>query len=170
MSIDDNISYFVGIYGFMQLSMMDVGLVDPKGFPIKKKYNMTEQDAMFLYNWVSGKIKDVPQWQLRALGSETDKRVSKLISGHAVVNNFLLSIMLLREYVDNDAPKHYSLMLSPKINRIIEMLDEAVSDEEFDVNIKRTTARTANNLYRQMIGKPQLSDEIRDIVANKYRK
>ena len=29
-------SYFVGIFGFLQLSMQDVGLIDKQGLPIKK--------------------------------------------------------------------------------------------------------------------------------------
>ena len=103
------------------------------------------------------------------MARETDKRVSKLISDHKVVNNFLLALMLLREYVDEDGTKMEQLMLQPKINRLIEMIDGAISDDDFDVDIKRTTSRTANNIYRQFVGKCQLSDEVRD-AKNKFRK
>ena len=167
----DKTSYFVGIFGFMQLSMIDVGLLDQTGTPIKQKHpTLNEVDAVYIYNWLSDRLKDVNVGKLRELAKETDKRVSKLISEHKVVNNFLLSILLMREYLDNDAPKNEQLMLSPKVNRVIELLDSAITDEEFDVDIKRTTARTANNIYRQIAGKCQLSDEIRDLVADKYRR
>ena len=163
-------SYLVGVYGFLQLSMKDVGLLDTRGVPIKKKMNMNEQDGIAIYNWVADEIKSVPLHHLRELGKETDKRVSKLISDHTIVNNFLLAIMLLREYVDNDATRPEQLLLSPKINRLIELVDSAVSDDDFDANIKRTTARTANNIYRQMMGLPQLSDEVRDANIKFRRK
>lgn len=164
-------SYFVGIYGFMQLSMIDVGLLDNQGFPIKKKKpTQTEQDAIWLYNWVSDKLRELNTAQLRSLGAETDKRVQKLISDHSVVNNYLLSIYLFREYVDNDADKFEQGLLRPKIDRIINLLDEAVTDEEFDADIRRTTARTADNIYRQITERPQLSDEVRDAKFKRIRR
>lgn len=162
--------YLVGVFGFMQLSMMDVGLVDEGGFPIKKKRpTMSEVDGIKLYEWVSDQIKAIDRVKLRALGREVDQKVSKLISDHTVVNNFLLSIMLLREYVDNSAPKNEQILLTPKINRLVDLVDSAVSDEEFDRDIKRTTYRTANNIYRQFAGKAQLSDEVRD-AKNKFKR
>ncbi len=154
-------SYFAGVYGFMQISMQDIGLLDDKGLPFKRaKYNMSEQDAIKIYIWIGEKIKHVDSYRLKRLAQETDKRVSKLINDHRTVNNFLLSIMLLRLYLDNLAPLNEQLMILPKINRLIDVVDSAVSDEEFSPEIKRTTARTAENIYRQWVGKPMLSDEV----------
>ena len=165
----NKLSYFVGIYGFLQLSMHDVGLLDAKGAPIKKKHNLNEIDGLAIYKWLSDELKDISVGKLRAMARETDERVSKLISDHKVVNNFLLAIMLLREYVDDTGTKMEQILLSSKINRLVDLVDSAVSDDDFDVNIKRTTARTANNIYRQFAGKCQLSDEVRD-AHNKFRR
>jgi len=167
----DKIEYFVGIFGFMQLSMQDVGLLDKQGVPVKKKHmTLNEVDAVYIYKWLSDELRHVNVKELRELAKETDNRVSKLISGHSVVNNFLLSILLLREYLDANAPKNEQLLLLPKVSRVITLVDSAISDEEFNADINRTTARTANNIYRQMVGKAQLSDEIRDLVVAKYFK
>ena len=164
-------SYFVGIYGFLQLSMQDVGLLDKQGKPIKKKrMTLHEADAIYIYTWLSDRLKDVDVGTLRELAKETDERVSKLISEHKVVNNFLLSILLLRGYLDNDASKNEQLLLAPKVYRVMELLDKAVSDEELDDSIRKTTHRTADNIYRQASGGLQLSDECRDAFANKYRR
>ena len=167
--MDNKISYFVGVFGFLQLSMQDVGLLDKQGVPIKKKkMTLHETDAVYIYSWLSDSLKDVNVGKLRELAKETDKRVSKLISEHAVVNNFLLSILLLHHYIDNDATKNEQLLLAPKIYRVMELLDKAVTDEEIDDSIRKTTHRTADNIYRQATNKAQLSDDVRDAFANKY--
>jgi len=162
--------YLVAIYSFLQLSMVDVDLLNKNGSPIKKKYTQTESDAMYLYRWLSEQLKDIDIVELRSMAKKTDIRVSKLLNDHTVVNNFLLAVYLLREYVDQDGSKMEQILLSGKINRIIDLLDEAVTDEEFSVDTKRTTSRTSKNIYRQFVGKCQLSDEVSDAVANKYRR
>lgn len=168
--MNNKTEYFVGIFGFMQLSMQDVGLLNTRGVPIKlKNPSINEVDTVNIYNWVSDKLVSVPKHKLDSMGREVDKKVKKLISDHSKVNNFLLSILLLREYLDNEAPRNEQLMILPKVHRVIELLDSAITDEEFSVDVRRTTARTANNLYRMYVGKPQMGDDVRDLVANKYR-
>lgn len=154
--------YFAGCFGFLQLSMQDVDLLDKYGVPIKKKLLPTEADALAVYKWLSDQIKDVPARELRKMASVTDERVGKLINEDKTVNNFLLGLLLLRAYLDEEAPKHEQLMVLPKIHRLIDLVDSAVSDEEFDADIKKATARVADNLFRQAVGKLQLSDEVRD--------
>ena len=162
MNNKKRLSFLVGVYGFMQLSMIDVGLLSKKGVPLKcKKPLPSEVDAVAIYNWLSDQLKDVGVGKLRSLAVDMDTAVSKLFNDHKVVNNFLLSLLLLRAYVD-DSTKMEQILLSGKINRLIDVVDGAVSDEEFDVTIKKTTSRTADNLYRQYIGKPQLTDEVRN--------
>jgi len=156
----DKIEYFAGIYGFAQISMQDVGLLDDRGVPFKGKWNMSETDALAIYNWLSEQLLHVDGSKLRRLAQETDKRVTKLLNDHKEVNNFLLGILLLREYLDSHGSKMEQLMILPKVNRLVDVVDGAVSDEDFSPLIKRTTARTAQNIYRQWAGKPQLSDEV----------
>ena len=165
----NKIEYFVGVFGFMQLSMIDVGLLDEKARLVKMKYNAGETDAVAIYKWISEQIKHLPAKDLKLMAKKTDNKVKKLISNHKKVNNYLLSIMLLREYIDNDGLRYEQILISPKINRLVDVIDATVSDEQFDANIKRTTSRTANNIYRQFIGKPQLSDEVRE-AHNKFRR
>jgi len=158
--MENKLTYLVGIYGYLQLSMLDVGLLTEQGQVIKAKHNMSEQDALYIYKWVGEHLLDVDKDKLRRLAQETDKKVSKLLNDHKEVNNFLLAILLLREYLDNHGSKVEQLMILPKVNRLVDVVDGAVSDEAFNPMIKRTTARTANNIYRQHVGRPQLSDEV----------
>ena len=160
----NKIEYLAGIFGFLQLSMKDVGLIGEHGKCTKKKQHMkpSEQDGIAIYDWVGEQIKHIEQHKLRKLAAVTDKRVGKLLNDHKVVNNFLLGLLLLRGYLDDLAPKNEQLMILPKVNRLIDVVDGAISDEEFNADIKRTTSRTADNLFRQAIGKCQIADDCRD--------
>ncbi len=151
----------VAVYGYLQLSLIDVELLTPNGVPVKKKRPVqTEQDAIALYHWVSDQLSGVNTRELRSLAGKTDIKVSKLLNDHQVVNNFLLSIMLLREYIDEHGDSIQKILIGNKINRIIDLLDDAVTDEAFDPEIKRTTGRTARNIYRQFTDRPQRSDDV----------
>jgi len=166
----DEIAYYSGIYGFLQLSMQDVGLLDKKGAPIKKKDRLPhEQDAFAIYNWVSYKLSNLSVGQLMGKAMVMDAAIKKLLNENKTVNNFLLGLLLLRAIVD-DGEKSNQILLSGKINRIIDVVDGAVSDGEFNPEIKKTTARVADNLYRQFTGKAQLSDEIRDLRMKRFKK
>ena len=168
----DKVEYLAGVFGFLQLSMKDVGLIGDKGVCTKRKKHMkpSEQDGIAIYNWIGEQIKHVEQVNLRKLGAVTDKRVGKLLNEHKVVNNFLLGLLLLRAYLDEVAPKNEQLMVLPKVNRLIDVVDGAISDEEFNADIKRTTSRTADNLFRQAVGKCQIADDCRDARFKRIRK
>ena len=156
------LEFIVGIFGFLQLSMQDVGLLDKKGRPVKKKKPLpSERDAIFIYDWVAGHLKNLPIEHLRPKARVMDEAVTKLLNDHTVVNNFLLGLLLLRAMVD-DGSKSTQILIGSKINRLVDVVDDAISDEEFSADIKRTTARTADNLYRQFTGRLQLSDEVRE--------
>ncbi len=157
----DKTAYFVGVFGFMQLSMTEVGLLK-NGAVSKKRSEMTmgETDAIAIYTWVGNHLKNYSVAELRKMARATDEKVKKLLNVALKVNNFLLSIMLLREYLDNYGTKAEQILMSGKINRLLDVVDGAVSDEEFDSDIKRTTARTARNIYRQFTGECQFSDDV----------
>ncbi len=167
----DKTAYFVGVFGFMQLSMTDVGLLKD-GMICKKRSELTmgEADAVAIYNWVGDYLKSYSVTELRKMARETDEKVKKLLNEHQVVNNFLLSIMLLREYIDDYGTKAEQILMLGKIDRLMDVVDGAVSDDDFDSDIKRTTARTANNIYRQFAGKCQLSDDVRNAYFKKVIK
>ncbi len=170
MTSDTRLTLLCGVFGFLQLSMMDVGLLGKHGELLKKKSKMvpSEQDGIAIYEWVSFQLIKFPVGELRKKASVTDGYVKKLLNEHQVVNNFLLSLLLLREYLDEQGSKAEQILMLGKITRLIDVVDEAVSDDDFDVTIKKTTWRTADNIYRQFAGKAQLTDEIRDLKAKRF--
>ena len=147
MDEETRINYLVGVFGFAQLSMTEVGLLK-NGAVSKKRSEMTmgETDAIAIYTWVGNHLKNYSVAELRKMARATDEKVKKLVNVALKVNNFLLSIMLLREYLDNYGTKAEQILMSGKINRLVDVVDGAVSDDDFDSNIKRTTARTALSL------------------------
>ena len=162
------LEYFTSIYGWMQLSMVEVGLLNKDGRPFKKrKLTQTEQDAIYLYQWVGDHLKDVKKPELERMGKVTDKNVKLLPNDHSNINNFLLGIMLLRLYIDDEGTNFEHILLGGKIRRVVDLADKAVSEDEFSVDVKRATHRTAYNLYRRYTGYPMLSDEAFD---NKYKR
>ena len=168
MNSDTQLTYLVGVFGYLQLAMMDVGLINEKGIPPKKRKKLmpSEQDALAIYDWVSDQISQFSSAELRARAKRMDNAVKKLLNDHKIVNNFLLGLLLLRHLVD-DGRKDWQILMGSKINRLVDVVDGAISDEEFSAEIKRTTSRTADNLYRQFTGKAQLSDEVRDAKFKK---
>ncbi len=171
MTPDDRLTYLVGVYGFAQLALKDVGLLNERGRLAKKKkfLNASEQDAIWMYDWVGEQIKHIGEVELRKRGNIVDTKVKKLLNGHQEVNNYLLSVFLLRHYVD-DGTMMEKILLGNKIDRMVDVVDSAVSDDDFNPAIKRTTARTSMNIYRQFIGRPQLSDEVLDAKYKKIRR
>ncbi len=172
MNEETRINYLVGVFGFFQLAMKDVGLLDKHGVgPAKRRKMLShEQDALAIYDWVGEQLKEFSTTQLRPRGALMDKAVGKLLNDHKVVNNYLLALLLLRDYIDEQGSKMEQILMTPKINRLVDVVDGAVSDEDFDADIKRTTARTSDNLYRQYVDKAQLSDEVRDVYFKRIKR
>jgi hypothetical protein len=170
MDKETRLDYLVGVFGFFQLSMIDIELLDSKGRPPKKRNKLlpTEQDALKIYDWVSEQLYSVEPPELKRRAKRMDEAVKRLNNDHQVVNNYLLALLLLRAYMDDEATKMEASLILPKINRLIDLVDATVSAEEFSPEIRRTTARTADNLFRQYVGKPMLSDEVRDAKHKKW--
>ncbi len=166
----DNTILFAGSFGFAQLSMRDVGLLNKDGSPAKKKKHMTaiELDGMGIYIWLSDKLKEFDGNQIRVKASVVDGMVKKLFNEKKIINNYLLSLYILREWLDNDGGRFEQDMMLPKINRIVAAMDEEISDGRFDSDIKKVTRRVADNIYRQWSGKPQITDDIRDLNSKRF--
>jgi len=160
----DKYIFLSGIYGFLQLSMRDVGLLLENGVWYKKRKHMTEAEtnAIYLYEWVEDQLRSLPVHVIRKKSGEVDRMVKKLNNDNRYVNNFMLGVYMMREYIENACGKFEQDLILPKVNRIINTLDEEVMGGRFDPQIKKTTARVANNIYRQWAGLPQLSDQVRD--------
>ena len=172
MTKETRLDFLVGIFGFFQLAMIDVKLLNEKGNPPKKRNKLkpSEQDALKIYDWVGDQLHQFETYELRPRAKRMDDAVKKLLNEHKVVNNYLLALLLLRSYIDSASTTAERILMSPKINRLVDVVDGAVSDEEFSADIKRTTWRTADNLFRQYVGKAQLSDEVRDAQFKRIKR
>ena len=164
MNHETRLDYLVGVFGFMQLSLVDLKLLNEKGIAPKKRNKMSadDQDTLKIYDWVCDELRQFSSVGLKPRARIMDQRVKKLINNHTVVNNYLLSLYLLRQYIDHDATVMEACVIGPKINRMVDVIDKSVIEGDFDPAIKRATWRTAKNLYSQYIGWVMLSDEAFD--------
>lgn len=158
----DKAILFAGVYGFMQLEMRSTELLLSNGKWYKRKSHMSEseRDAVFIYEWIEDQLRQYNIAEIQLNARVIDNMVKKLVNEDKFVNNFLLGVYLLRNYVDDYGSKMDHILLLPKIHRLMFFLDE----QKFDMKIRKATSRVANNIFRQWAGKPQLSDEVRDAV------
>lgn len=169
MNEEIKLKFHVGIYGRMQLEMMAIDLVEKNGVP-KPTKNMSaiEKDGIAVYNHLSYIVKGLSSKKLFELAQFTNDIAKSLINEETLINNYLLSAMLYRLYLQEEASKPEQIMVLPKVNRIIKMYEE-LDGEEY-ATIRKTTSRVADNMFRVFTGKLQVSDEIRDLRANKFKR
>lgn len=169
MNEEQKLKFHVGIYGRMQIEMMAIDLVDDGGVPRPtKNMSATEKDGIAVYNHISYIVRGLSSKKLFELAQHTNEITKALINEEQLINNYLLSAMLYRLYLQEEASKAEQIMVLPKINRIIKMYEELDGDEY--AKIRKTTSRVADNMFRVFTGKAQLSDEIRDLRANKFKR
>ena len=162
----------VAVYGNFQKHFHKIGLVDDTGTPIpKKKMNLDETRRVSLYDFVSYKLHSLSRIQLQSRADEFNDLVGKLINEEQLVDNYLMAIMLLRNYLDELAiPIERNAHIN-KINDVIKLFESMENTEENDFReIKKITARVTDNIWRILTGKAQLSDEIRDLRARRFVK
>lgn len=159
---------FVAIYGNMQTQMERVGLCDKFGVP-KKAESLIEEDTVKLYNFVAGKLIGVKKDRLEVEAAKFNNMVKKLVNENQMVNNYLMAMMLFRNYFDDEASAFERNLHSGKIVRQIEVFEKVyLKDKEKYAGIKKTTARVVDNLWRILINRPQLTDEIRDLRSKRF--
>jgi len=167
--MDKELEFLVGIYGRSQLEMIAIDLLNKDGSPKPTKHmNQHEQDAIKIYDHLSFKLKGVGAEKLNDLAAFTNEISKKLINDDTLINNYLLSMMLYRLYLQEIAPKYECLMMLPKVQRQVSVFEE-LEGEEF-LRTRRVTSRVADNMWRIFTGKAQLSDELRDIRAEKFKR
>lgn len=153
----------LSIYGRMQMELVAIELVDDlTGKPKPaKKLNLNEQDGLHIYKYLFSKIEYLTVDQVEKYSQRTNDILKKLLNDkEAPVNNYLMSMMLYRNYLQDIAPKAEQIMLLPKVERSIQLFETFESDEY--KQIRKNTGRATDNIWRTFIGRPQLSDEVRD--------
>ena len=167
--MDKELEFLVGVYGRSQIEMIAIGLLNGDGSPKPTKNMSThEKDAIAIYDNLSFKMKGIGKDRLNRLGQYSNEVAKKLINEDTLINNYLLSMMLYRLYLQEISGKFERDKILPKVKRQIAVF-EALEGQEY-AKIRRVTNRVADNMFRVFVGKAQLSDEIRDIIANKFKR
>ncbi len=161
--------FIVGVYGRMQIEMIATELLNNDGSPKPTKHmNHHERDAIAIYDHLSYLIRKISKEKLNDMAKYTNEVAKKLINDDTLINNYLLSMMLYRLYLQDVASKYEKDMILPKVERQIKLF-EGFEGESYK-RTRKTTARVADNMWRVFTEKAQLSDEIRDLRRNKLIK
>lgn len=153
--------FFAQLLARIQLEFVHSGILSDKGIPVDpKNYAEDAKDGVAIYNYVKQKLVDNRVSYETALKyvDEGNAMVKKLVNDEQIVNKYLLSLMLLRLYLDEEGSKAEQIMIKPKVERSLKLF--GLDDEE--KKLRKTTHRVADNLWRQFIGRPQLGDDLRD--------
>ena len=167
MNKETLLKLYVGLYGFVQIEMREVGLLNEDASPKPTKHmNDIEKDGVAIYDHLCWKVKGLSVERLHEIAEFTNDIVRSLINEEQIINNYLLAMMLFRCYLDDEAPKYEQIKMLPKVNRSIRHYEQ-LEGEQYK-KIARTTHRCADNMWRVFTGKAQLSDAVRDAKASKY--
>jgi len=159
-----NMKLLSAVYGILQLALDDAELLDRRSKPIKKKgISIHSQDVIAIYKWLAEKIVNVSGYQLEQNAADFNKHAEKLHDDY-LLNMTLMGIYLLDNYMD-DMPKASQLVIKPKIERVGHHFSYHVERDVF-----RDSRIAANNLYRVYTGKAELTKEVREANANKWRR
>jgi len=168
MNDENLLILFVSIYGNMQTQMEKVDMCDKNGIP-KKPENLNEQDTVKLYEFIAEKLRGLSKEQIQAIATKFNDMVKTLLNEEQMVNNYLMAMMLYRNYFDDISGVFERSMHGGKVARQIEVFEKVYAkDEEQYRGIKKTTGRVVDNLWRILTDRPQLTDEIRDLKSKRY--
>lgn len=163
--MDPRLKYeiLLSIYGRMQEEMVAIGLVDNKtGRVLKvKKKNINEEDGVKIYEHIFSQINHLSVEQVGEYAQKTNDILNILLNDkEAPINNYLLAMILYRNYLEEFANGYEKTLMEGKVRRSIELFESFTTQEYKD--IRKNTARAADNIYRVFTGRLQLSDEVRD--------
>lgn len=160
----------VAVYGNMQHIMNGVGLVSDKGAPLgAKSQNINETEGLDIYKYLGRKIQHLRKFELNFYADKFNEIVGNLINEENLVNNYLMAMMLLRNYLNEEAIPMERIMVGGKVDRQIGVFEKifAGNKEEYK-NIQKVTGRVADNMWRILNDRPQLSDEVRNARAKRF--
>jgi hypothetical protein len=154
-------SLIVAIYAGFQENLRAVGLVDDRGYPENTK-TLVDKDSLAVYKYFAEKLPSV-KGDFIELGEKYNLAVRKLHDEYTL-NNYALVVKLSEEFVLEYGTHVDSVVVLPKINRILRFMKTQVSR---DVLIESTQA--AGNMYRLMTGRPELTKKVRNANKDKWK-
>ena len=165
-------AFYVGVWGRLLLQLEKSGYLNrdltARKFRLddetgkKEKLSLTEQDVLAIYMYIREKIKDVPQHKIDEYAILNNDYVQALINDEQQVSNTVLACAMYQSYLYDIA----GIEERNKMQRKVESVIGGFGNKES----AKYSARCGDNLYRQFVGKAQLSDEVRDARAAKFLK
>jgi hypothetical protein len=163
--MERELEFIVGLYGRMQLELIEADILAKNGMPKGKQKELIYQDALAIYEGLAYKVKGLSAEQINDMAEYTNDVTKKLINEDTLINNYLLALMLYSLYLTEFGNRSEQITILPKVHRNITAHQELASDDY--KGVFKTTNRVADNMWRVFNNRLQLSDELRDKRANK---
>lgn len=173
MDKQTELQYLIGIFGRIDYELVKLGFIDKKTQkPIRRnKMDLIESDGIAIHAFLHEKAKKLRGYQVKQMVDIMNEKVSMLIENDMVLNHYLFCVLMLKLWVDNHSDTPTQIKLTAKIRRAVDkFIDLDGDDVEANAKIRRDTGRVADNMYRQYVGKPQLSNAVRDAQAKRFIK
>jgi hypothetical protein len=163
-------AFYVGIWGRLFLQLKEKGYLKKDNSPQTKfrfhkdgsraKLSLVEKDILDVYATMRDKLKNVPQWKIDDYAELNNEYIRNLVNDKQQVVNVILACAMYRSYLDDYGTVYERNLMIRRLDNIINSYD--------DRETVKYSARCGDNLYRQFVGKPQLSDEVRDARAKRF--
>ncbi len=167
-----NRNQLIALYGIMQIEMKHEGLLDDIGAPAHKKAkDLTEAnlDALSLYKYLAQQLRSVPESTINSK-KEVFNDIVKGIEQNYLLNMSLFCMFMFEDILGRDGTTAQKITLMPKINRLIKWLRAGIIREQEDgLRIAKDSKRGASNVVRLFNGEAELTLEVRNLNAQKWR-
>jgi len=162
--------FIVGVYGRLQIELIEMNLINENGSPKKRKeLKRTDPvllDGLYIYDSLANRVANLSTDEINSFANVTNEKVHKLFNENYQINNYILAMMLYRNFLQDFGTTFEKNLLLNKTIRNIDAFTESISDKD----LVKHTHRVADNLWRQFNGKAQLDDEIRNKLFTKHER
>jgi len=161
-------------YGLLQIILLEAGMISSDGSPLPNKMlreaSFEDMEILWLYKWCGKKISHLSKDDLVDTASYFNAASNSLLDVYEV-DNTLLAIHLISKWVEEYSNFAESALLAGKLERstksVIAELCETLG-EETGRKISKSSAYSADNLYRIMSGEAQLTMKEREAFVSRW--
>ncbi len=167
-----NKDQLIALYGIMQIEMKHEGLLTSMGAPAPKKAKDLSEanlDALSLYKYLAEQLRNVPESTINSR-KEVFNGIVKSIEQNYLLNMSLFGMFMFEDILERDGTTAQKITLMPKINRLIKWLRAGIIREQAEgLRIAKDSKRGASNVIRIFNGEAELTLEVRNLNAQKWR-
>ncbi len=165
-----NENAMIGVYGILQKELRREEQLGEYAQPLKSKNDdESDTDAKGLYKFLSAYLVDVSERDLNERKGIFNDIVNSLTQEY-FLNNFLLAIFMLENFVGEDGSVPQKITLLPKIRRLIKHMQKGIIEEQDNaLDIIKDSKIAASNICEIFRGGFERTKAMREWSAAQWR-